>query len=69
MKNTPSNENLLAAACALAHAVDQLKALATGDLIPNAFAGIWENEPDAILPTMESIASQIKDARILLGNL
>jgi len=67
MKTTPSNDNLLAAACTLAHAVDQLKALATGELIPNAFAGIWENEPAMIAPTMESIARQIKDAQTLLA--
>jgi hypothetical protein len=61
-------ENLLAASAQLAQAAEQLKALANGELVPNAFAGIWENEPEMIAPTMESINSMIQMAQTLLGN-
>lgn len=66
--STPVTENLLAASVQLAQVAEQLKALANGELIPNAFVGIWENEPEMIAPTMESITRQIKDAQTLLGN-
>lgn len=65
---TPSTESLLTASVQLSQVSEQLKALANGELIPNAFAGIWENEPEMVAPTMESITRQIKDAQTILGN-
>jgi hypothetical protein len=64
---TPANENLLAASAQLYQAAGQLAALAAGETIPNVFFGIWENEPEMIDPTMESISKMITGAQTMLG--
>jgi hypothetical protein len=64
---TPANENLLAASAQLSQAADQLKALAAGEMIPNAFFGIWDNEPEMIAPSMESISRMITGAQTMLA--
>ena len=67
MNTTPTSEGCLAAAIQLEGAVEQLHALAQGKQIPNAFHGIWEDEPKTVSPNLKSIARQIRNAQILLG--
>ena len=60
-------ETALAAAAQLEVATAQLNAIAAGVKIPNAFFGVWENEPAEIDPSAESIKSAINNALVMIG--
>jgi hypothetical protein len=60
-------ETALAAAAQLEVATAQLHAIAENKLIPNAFAGLWENEPAEIAPSAQSIKLAINNALTLIG--
>jgi len=57
----------LAAAAQLEVATAQLHAFAEGKLIPNAFAGLWANEPAEIAPSVESIRFAINNALTIIS--